>query len=538
MKKIIFVSLVLVSALAQDYVYKQYDIETIRQALQIPESEKQHLGIDNEQPTSTFVEATHQLSDRQIVNTIRSYVASDTWTGKASLEIDKKFLHVIQKQDVHNELRHFLQRIKQQFLQTMYAEIEVIDLSQNESVYQESVYLSAGQNNNIAISTYHSYVCDYDVEVAESSTTADPVIQNFNEGFHLQLIPFRSFDNQSVYLFGGASQVKLNKMDNVSPKEMSEVDLPQSEHSGSYGTFRVPIAKKSLLTYYNVNNKVHAIYVTIHDEKDLSSHVNKDLHLYDGGLLYYLLSTPDYENEDPFSKATHGVVLVNSSKVNGGALFEEQVVTQKDIDHYQKTCQKLLGKHQICGRMIISSSQQNILPKLKKIERDFGSTYNVHLRIYEMPNEKYKEVIEQRNITQKQHKMIREYIVKDMFLSGVQHQKSQSYNYTEYKTLQDYDVEVATNAAIGDPITGMVREGVDVSIQVEKNTEFLCHINLEKYDIAQPIATKNTLHGPIHVPKVSRVFLQQRLRLPSNKERIVKRITRGKSTTLLTLECK
>lgn len=283
----ILLSLIFASAIAQDYVYKKYDINMIRQAIQIPQKEKQLLGIKDE-AANKFIAHTHQQSDSQIINTIRHCVAADKWTGKASIHIEEKFLHVVQQQDVHNELQNFLLQIKQQFLQMVYVEIEVVELGQNQPIYQESTELCIGQNHNIAILTNHSFVVDYDVEVAEGSATADPVIQNFKEGFALQLLPFFSFDREFVYLFGGVGQVQLDKIENLSPKDMSEVGLPQSQHSGSYGTFRVPVAKKSLLTYYTINNKVHAIYITVNKEKPSSS--ASSVRLYDGGLLYYLLS--------------------------------------------------------------------------------------------------------------------------------------------------------------------------------------------------------------------------------------------------------
>ena len=534
MKKIILFSLILVSAIAQDYVYKKYDIEMIRQALQIPEKEKQLLGTRGgvAKVSNQFLAHTHQQSDSQIIDTIRHSVAANKWTGKASIQIEEKFLHVVQQQDVHNELQNFLQHIKKQFLQTVYVEIEVVELGQNQTIYQESTELCIGQNHNIAIVTNHSFVTDYDVEVAEGSATADPVMSEFREGFALQLLPFLSFDREFVYLFGGVEQVQLDGIENLSPKDMSALGLPQSQESGSYGTFRVPVAKKSLLTYYTINNKVYAIYVTINKEKESLGLSN--VNLYDGGLLYYLLSTPDYTNKDFYSNPSMGVVLVESSKK--GAFFDENVVTQQQVNRYQQICKKFLGKHLICGRMIVSSSPE-IAQQLKKIEQLSGNIYNAHIRIYEIPTDKYKQVVQQRNITKKQHEVLREYTVKSLHLSGVQNQKSCNYSYMNHRILNDYDVEVATKAYIGDPMTRDVVEGVQACIQVEKSEEFWCDIHLEKSSIIKPIATVKTPHGPIHVPKVSHVLLQQKFRLIAGQERIVKGFTKGEVTTLFTIEC-
>lgn len=230
-----------------------------------------------------------------------------------------------------------------------------------------------------------------------------------------------------------------------------------------------------------------------------------------------------------------GVVLVEGSK--NGAFFDENVFTQQQVNRYQQTCEKFLGKHLMCGRMIVSSSPE-IMQQLKTIEQLFGNIYNAHIRIYEIPTDKYKQVVQQRTITKKQHEVLREYMVKSLHFSGVQSQKSCNYSYMNHRILNDYDVEVATKAYIGDPMTRDVVEGVQASIQVEKSDEFWCDIYLEKSKIIKPIATVKTPHGPIHVPKVSHVFLQQKLRLTSSEERIVKGFTRGGITTLFTIECK
>lgn len=69
--------------------------------------------------------------------------------------------------------------------------------------------------------------------------------------------------------------------------------------------------------------------------------------------------------------------------------------------------------------------------------------------------------------------------------------------------LQDYDVEIASNSSIGDPITIQVFEGCQAEIRAcldEGAQGVVLHCRLERNEILEPMRRLDTEHGPVDLP--------------------------------------
>jgi len=106
---------------------------------------------------------------------------------------------------------------------------------------------------------------------------------------------------------------------------------------------------------------------------------------------------------------------------------------------------------------------------------------------------------------------------------------------TQVSYVRDYDVEIAEDAKIGQPMIGQVFAGFAVQAEAcwDSGADgVVVHLQISRTDLKEPIETLITEHGDVELPEIALTRLNTSFWLPLNKTVLAGAITAGENPCL------